>query len=170
MTGCKWFLPENGYPEETPGKPRGGAEAYSPPMQTQTVVSAGGVILDEAGRVVLTARRAFGGDLPWGLPEGEVEPGESVPDAARREASEETGLEVEIVSPLPTIDYWYVDKTRSARVHKFVHYFLMRTTGGDPNGHDAETEEVAALDPNEALDRASFKSEQELIRAALGTA
>jgi mutator protein MutT len=136
-------------------------------MQTQTVVSAGGVILDEAGRVVLTARRTFGGDLHWGLPKGEVEPGETVPDAARREASEETGLEVEIVSPLPTIDYWYVDKTRSARVHKFVHYFLMRATGGNPNGHDGETEEVAALDPNEALDRASFKSEQELIRAAV---
>jgi hypothetical protein len=44
----------------------------------------------------------------------------------------------------------------------------MRATGGDPNGHDVETEEVAALDPGEALHRASFKSEQELIRAALG--
>ena len=136
-------------------------------MQTQTVVSAGGVILDKAGRVVLTARRTFGGDLHWGLPKGEVEPGETVPDAARREASEETGLEVEILSPLPTIDYWYVDKTRSARVHKFVHYFLMRATGGDPTDHDLETEEVVVLDPSEAVGRASFKSERELIRAAV---
>jgi len=138
-------------------------------MQTETVVSAGGVILDEDGRVVLTARRTFGGDLHWGLPKGEVEPGETVPDAARREASEETGLEVEIVSALPTIDYWYVDKTRSARVHKFVHYFLMRATGGDPTAHDFETEEVVALDPSEAVGRASFKSERELIRAAVET-
>jgi ADP-ribose pyrophosphatase YjhB (NUDIX family) len=136
-------------------------------MQTQTVVSAGGVILDGAGRVVLTARRTFGGDLHWGLPKGQVEPGEAVSDAARREASEETGLQVEIVSSLPTIDYWYVDKTRSARIHKFVHYFLMRATGGDPAAHDTETEEVAVLDPNEALTRASFKSEQEVIRAAV---
>ena len=136
-------------------------------MQTQTVISAGGVILDAAGRVVLTARRTFGGDLHWGLPKGQVEPGEAVPDAACREASEETGFEVEIISPLPTIDYWYVDKTRSARIHKFVHYFLMRATGGDPTAHDYETEEVAVLDPVEAVGRASFKSEQELIRAAL---
>jgi ADP-ribose pyrophosphatase YjhB (NUDIX family) len=136
-------------------------------MQTQTVVSAGGVILDGDGRVVLTARRTFGGELHWGLPKGQVEPGEAVPDAARREAAEETGLEVEILGPLPTIDYWYVDKARSARVHKFVHYFLMRATGGDPAAHDFETEEVAVLDPGEAVDRASFKSERELIRTAV---
>ena len=74
-------------------------------MQTETVVSAGGVILDEDGRVVLTARRTFGGDLHWGLPKGLVEPGEAVPDAARREAMEETGLEVEIVGPVDTFHY-----------------------------------------------------------------
>ena len=136
-------------------------------MQTETVVSAGGVILDDDGRVVLTARRTFGGDLSWGLPKGLVEPGEALPDAARREATEETGLEVEILSSLPTIDYWYVDKVRSARVHKFVHYFLMRATGGDPTDHDLETEEVVVLDPSEAVGRASFKSERELIRAAV---
>jgi 8-oxo-dGTP pyrophosphatase MutT (NUDIX family) len=138
-------------------------------MRTETVVSAGGVILSEDGRVVLTARRTFGGDVSWGLPKGQVEPGEAVQDAARREAMEETGLEVEIVAPLPTIDYWYIDKTRSARVHKFVHYFLMRATGGDPAAHDVETEEVAVLDPSDAVDRASFKSERELIRAAVET-
>ena len=138
-------------------------------MHTETVVSAGGVILDEEGRIVLTARRTFGGELHWGLPKGQVEPGEAVSDAARREAMEETGLEVEIVSPLPTIDYWYVDKIRSARVHKFVHYFLMRATGGDPAAHDFETEEVAVLDPSVAVDRASFKSEREVIRAAVAT-
>jgi ADP-ribose pyrophosphatase YjhB (NUDIX family) len=138
-------------------------------MRTETAVSAGGVILDEEGRVVLTARRTFGGDLQWGLPKGLVEPGEAVPDAARREAIEETGLEVEIVSALPTIDYWYIDKVRSVRVHKFVHYFLMRATGGDPAAHDVETEEVGFLDPREAVDRASFKSERDLIRAAVAT-
>jgi ADP-ribose pyrophosphatase YjhB (NUDIX family) len=135
-------------------------------MQTEIVVSAGGVILDGEGRVVLTARRTFGGDRQWGLPKGQVEPGEAVSEAARREATEETGLEVEIVSPLPTIDYWYVDKARSTRVHKFVHYFLMRATGGDPGSHDHETEEVAILEPSEALRRASFRSEREVIRAA----
>lgn len=136
-------------------------------MRTKTVVSAGGAIVDQDGRVVLTSRRTFGGPLQWGLPKGLVEPGEAVADGACREATEETGLQVEIVSPLPTIDYWYVDTATGTRVHKFVHYFLMRATGGDPAAHDAETEEVAALDPDVAVEQASFRSEREVIRAAV---
>jgi 8-oxo-dGTP pyrophosphatase MutT (NUDIX family) len=133
------------------------------------VVSAGGVILDGDGRVVLTARRSFAGEVQWGLPKGLVERGEQVPDAARREATEETGLDVEIVAPLPVINYWYVDPG-GTRIHKFVHFFLMRPTGGDPANHDAETEEVEALPPAEALRRASFRSERAAIEAALSAA
>ena len=53
------------------------------------------VILRRGGLITLT-RRAPG--LPaggrWQLPGGHVEPGESVADAARREAREEVGVEV----------------------------------------------------------------------------
>lgn len=147
-------------------------------MNTLRLVSAGGVIIDDEGRVVLTARRSFAGALQWGLPKGLVEPGESTEQGALREAREETGLEVAVVSPLPTIDYWYVDKgidmgvgqAKGARVHKIVHYFLMRPTGGDPGDHDAETEEVAFLPPAEALARATFRSERDVIKAALPVA
>ena len=137
-------------------------------MRTETVVSAGGGILDDEGRVVLTARRTFGGERQWGLPKGQLERGESVAEAAAREAGEETGFEVEVLSSLPTIDYWYVDKARSVRVHKFVHYFLMHSTGGDPEAHDNETEEVAVLEPDEAVRRVSFRSERAVISAAVG--
>lgn len=142
-----------------------------PTVKTRTEVSAGGVIVDEAGRVVLTARRSFKGELTWGLPKGLVEKGEDPVEAALREAREETGLESEALSPLPTIDYWFVSPGGSesppARVHKYVHYFLMRKVGGDPSRHDQETEEVALLPPAEALARASFESERRVIRAAL---
>lgn len=140
-------------------------------MRTVRLVSAGGVIFDAAGRVALTARRSFRGERQWGLPKGLVEPGEDPLAAAVREAREETGLEVEVAGPLPVIDYWFVQPARegepAARVHKFVHFFRMRATGGDPSTHDAETEEVLFLEPDEALSVASFDSERRIIRAAL---
>lgn len=50
-------------------------------------------ILDNEGKLLLTKRQ----DFPiWCLPDGAVEPGESLVEAAVREAREETGLEIEV--------------------------------------------------------------------------
>lgn len=143
-------------------------------LKTVTQVSAGGVILDEASRIVLTARKSFKGDIQWGLPKGLVEEGEEPAQTAVREAREETGLEVELIGPLDVIDYWFVQPKRgeeaARRVHKYVHFYVMRAVGGDPSNHDAETEEVAILEPPDALKRASFGSERKMIKLVIGQA
>lgn len=120
--------------------------------------------------VALIARRSAGGELQWTLPKGTQEPGESITDTAVREVREETGLEVEFLVELDTIDYWFVWTPEQTRYHKFVHYFLMHATGGDLSRHDTESEEARWFSIDEAKQVMAFDNERhllELVPAAL---
>lgn len=60
------------------------------------VLIAAAVIVHD-GRLLLVRRRVAEGSLSWTLPSGKVEPGETVGEAAVREAFEEAGVSVEPV-------------------------------------------------------------------------
>jgi 8-oxo-dGTP pyrophosphatase MutT (NUDIX family) len=139
------------------------------PVQVRHEVSAGGLIWrrrghDRALEVVLV-RPA--GKETWVLPKGHVEKGEGVLEAALREASEESGLEVLAGSPLGEVSYVYSWRGRAngriTRIFKRVHFYLMECAGGDPSAHDSEIDEVAWLELEQALARASHKNERDLI-------
>jgi len=56
-----------------------------------------GLLVDDAGRVLVTQRRADQAmPLQWELPGGKVEPGEAPTAALARELAEELGVEVEV--------------------------------------------------------------------------
>lgn len=135
-------------------------------MKTATATSAGGVVVDGRGNVVLIAHRSTRGALQWTLPKGVVEEGETAEVTALREVREETGLEAEIAGKLDTIDYWFVWKPEDTRYHKFVHYFLMRASGGDLADHDFEVEEARWFPFDEAERVCSFANERALVRKA----
>jgi ADP-ribose pyrophosphatase YjhB (NUDIX family) len=59
-------------------------------------VAVGTIIRDEHGHVVLVRRAIEPGYGKWVFPGGYVDRGELVPDAAIREAREETGLEIRL--------------------------------------------------------------------------
>ncbi|MBI2888678.1 MAG: NUDIX domain-containing protein [Candidatus Liptonbacteria bacterium] len=63
-------------------------------VRAQFEVAAFGIILDENKKVLLCHRRDY--DL-WNLPGGGMEQGEAPWDCVKREAKEETGLDVEVV-------------------------------------------------------------------------
>jgi 8-oxo-dGTP pyrophosphatase MutT (NUDIX family) len=136
--------------------------------QVRHEVSAGGVIWrrqDGGAANIVLVRPA--GKRTWVLPKGHVEKGESVLEAALREASEETGLKVAAGEPLGEVSYVYSwrdrDDGRLTRVFKRVHFFLMECAGGDPSAHDGEIDEVAWFTLDQVPGRASHKSERELI-------
>lgn len=70
-----------------------------------TALAAGGRVRDAAGRLALVRNDWTDG---WFLPGGEVEVGEPLTEALRREIREETGLRARIGDPLLVVDQTYV--------------------------------------------------------------
>jgi 8-oxo-dGTP pyrophosphatase MutT (NUDIX family) len=138
-------------------------------LRSAAATSAGGIVVSaERGRpsLVVGMRRRARDSVTWTLPKGTPDAGESLEETALREVAEETGLEVRIVKPLPSIQYTFVQN--GVRIHKTVHYFLMESTGGDLSRHDAEFERVRWVSFEEAPGLLSFPTERELVATAAG--
>ena len=76
--------------------------------------------------------------LGWALPGGFVDYGESLEDAARREALEETSLEVELLGQLHT----YSDPWRDLRQHNISTVFVAQGHGTPRAADDARSLEI----------------------------
>jgi 8-oxo-dGTP pyrophosphatase MutT (NUDIX family) len=103
----------------------------------------------------------------WALPKGTPDAGETLAETAVRETREETGLEVEIESPLRAISYFFV--RGRIRFHKTVHFFLMRPTGGHTDDHDHEFDEVRWVQVEEALQLMTHATERTVVQLAVET-
>jgi 8-oxo-dGTP pyrophosphatase MutT (NUDIX family) len=128
-------------------------------------VAAGGVVLrrgSQGTEAVLAGR-----DGTWVLPKGTPDGSESIEETAAREVREETGLDVRILRPLGSIEYWFALPRQ--RVHKIVYFFLMEALGGDLARHDHEYEEVRWVPVDEARRLLSFDTYREMLDRALAS-
>ena len=147
-----------------PAERRRGAVAR---LRHATATSAGGIVVRfESGRPWFVAgmRRRDREIVTWTLPKGTPNPGETTEQTAIREVREETGLDVRILGPLPSIDYQFVQ--HGTRIHKTVHYFLMEPSGGTLDDHDHEFERVRWVSFDEAPTLLTFETERSLVDAA----
>ena len=146
-------------------------------MKTREYRSAGGILVDDAGRVLLIERDVLRtGDCRHEirLPKGHVEAGETDAEAALREVCEETGYcTTEIVTDLgeAVTEFTWED----TQVRRNEHYYLMRPvdlTPGPPH-FDSPTAEEARFRPRwaaslaEAEDLLTYDSERDFVRRAL---
>ena len=123
------------------------------------------VIVESDEGIVLVRRRHP--PLGWALPGGFVDRGESVAQAARREAKEETGLDVELTELLGV----YSDPRRDPRGFTISTVFIARAAGRPVGGDDAAEARVVALDalpPDVVFDHATMIADYRRLRAGLG--
>lgn len=136
-------------------------------VRTVAAVSAGGVVARKVGDRVQVALVGDSRRDAWYLPKGGLDKGETLEQAALREVTEETGLEVRMIRPIRAIEYWFF--VRGARVHKKVHYFLMEPVGGDFSRRDRENDRAGWFDLDDALTVMSYENEAEVVREAAAT-
>jgi 8-oxo-dGTP diphosphatase len=88
------------------------------------------IIIEQDKGVVLILRK----NEPrlWAIPGGYCDYGESLEEAAIREAREETGLQVELIEQFHT----YSDPRRDPRQHTITTVYIARATGGTLQAQD----------------------------------
>ena len=115
----------------------------------------------------MIARRNRAGRLEWCLPKGHIEGSETAEQTAVREIAEETGIQGRVLQLLGTIDYWFT--AEEYRIHKVVHHYLLRATGGElsvAGDPDGEAEQVAWVPVNELAERLAYRNERRLAATA----
>ena len=106
------------------------------------VLAASAVVVDAQGRVLLVKRGAEPEKGRWSVPGGSKGPGETLAEAAAREAFEETGLHVQIVREL-----WVATVPTGDGRQFEIHDFLATADGGTLTpGDDADDARWVAPD------------------------
>ena len=136
--------------------------------RVRDAIAAGGVVMRGTGDQIEVVIAGRDSDRTWVFPKGTPDRGETIEETALREVREESGLDVEIIRPIGTIDYWFA--VPGERVHKIVHFFLMRPSGGDVSLHDHEYDEVRWVSAADARRMLTYETYRDMLERAIAAA
>ena len=129
--------------------------------------SAGGVVFRETAGVIEVVLCGVRNPRLWRLPKGTPDQGESREQTALREVCEETGLEVELLGTIGSIEYEFARPGDGAICHKTVHFYLMAPTGGDLSLHDNEFDVAEWFPLGDALDSLTYRDEADIVQKGI---
>ena len=140
--------------------------------QSQTVPhirytnSAGGVVLNPEGKMVLVLQR----NGVWSFPKGKIEEGEERVLAARREITEETGItELTQVETLGSYTKYSIDDSgrEDKSQLKRITVMLFTTPEKELRPADPRIREAKWVSPEEAVDLLTVPKDQEFLTSVL---
>jgi len=111
------------------------------------------IIIEQKEGVVLILRRNE--PQQWAIPGGFCDYGESLEEAAVREAREETGLEVELIEQFHT----YSDPRRDPRQHNITTVYIARARGGTLQAQD-DAQEIGVFSEADLPPKLAFDHDQ----------
>lgn len=121
-------------------------------MPTKKTHSAGGVVLNKSGQVLVVNQRG----RSWSLPKGHIEPGEDPLSAARREIYEESGLrDLVYIKPLGAYERARIGPKGGddATEIKTLTFFLFHARDGEAlRPVDPDNPEARWVDKNQVTD------------------
>ena len=142
------FCPHCGSGDLTQKEPRFfGCGACDFHFYVNIAPAAGGIITDEAGRVLLIRRANEPGKGKFAIPGGFVDDGERAEDAVRREVHEEVGLEVTALHFLCSFPNQYCFAGSIYAVLDF--YFICEVASLETAGNAEEVTDILWVPPAE---------------------
>ena len=127
------------------------------------VEGAGGVVINDEGRVLLIRHR----NGTWVFPKGHVEPGESKVDTAVREVEEEAGVQAVAIDPRQTWQTEYVNPRREGRR---ITWYLLRSDARRAVLREAIFPDGGFFAPEEALTMLAFDEDRSTLKQVLRAA
>ncbi len=94
-------------------------------MEKTKIIAGGGLVLNDAGELLMIYRRG-----KWDLPKGKLDEGETIEECAVREVEEETGVMGIERGELISVSYHeYFDPYLKEDVIKETHWYAMKVSG-----------------------------------------
>ncbi len=126
-----------------------------------------GVAIVDNGKILIVQRSAEEDIFPnlWEFPSGKKEPMEKVEEAAKREAKEETGLEVKIGKPVYVFNFGWEKEGEIRDATEIV--FLGKVDGKPEVKISREHQNFAWVDADEIENYDALKETKEAAREAL---
>ncbi len=134
--------------------------------EAKNTQSAGGVVLNEDGLVLVVSQHG----TSWSLPKGHIDPGEDPLTAARREIHEESGLvNFELIKELGSYGRFRIGQNggENKTEYKTIHMFLFKTKEKDLKPIDPHNPEARWVDKHTVAGMLTHPKDREFFTSVI---